>query len=54
MGYEKEQMIVREERARERARENGHICVCGEPLLTAKERTAGLCSRCEHNLSKDD
>lgn len=54
MGHEKEQMIVQEERARERARQNGDVCVCGEPLLTAKERSARLCSRCKHNLSKDD
>jgi len=54
MGYEKEQMIVREERAREGARLNGDVCVCGEPLLTAKERSSRLCSRCDHNLSKDD
>jgi hypothetical protein len=54
MGYAKEQMIIREERARERARQNGHVCACSEPLLTARERSRGLCLRCDHNLSKDD
>jgi uncharacterized paraquat-inducible protein A len=52
MGHAKEQMIVREERSREHA----PACACGagEPLLTAKERSTGLCARCEHNLSKDE
>ena len=54
MGYEKEQMILREEAARRRAEEEGHICVCTEPLLTSNERAAGLCSRCQANLAKDD
>jgi hypothetical protein len=52
MGYAKEQMILREERAREHAPK----CACGagEPLFTAKERSSGICSRCEENLSKDE
>jgi hypothetical protein len=54
MGYEKEQMILREEAARRRAVEDGYVCVCSEPLLTSKERAAGLCSRCQQNLAKDE
>jgi hypothetical protein len=54
MGYAKEQMILREEHAREHARRNGHVCACSEPLLTAKERSTGNCARCEENLSKDE
>ena len=53
MGREKDEHLVREENARERARQDGNVCGCFEPLLTAEERTAGLCSRCQHNLEKD-
>ena len=51
MGYAKEQMVLREERAREHA----PVCACGagEPLLR-QSRSSGRCARCEYNLSKDD
>ena len=54
MGYEKEQMILREEAAQCRAKQDGDVCVCSQPLLTAKERSSGLCSRCQANLAKDN
>jgi hypothetical protein len=54
MGYEKEQIIVLEETARRRAQDDGYVCTCSEPLLTSHERAAGLCSRCQANLAKDD
>ena len=54
MGYEKEHMILRQEGARSRAEQDGYLCVCSEPLLTSRERSAGLCARCQANLAKDD
>ena len=54
MGWEKEQQIVREERARQRARNDGNICgVCAQPLLTARERSSGVCAGCCHTMEKD-
>jgi len=54
MGQEKEAMIVREERARARAKDDGQVCVCGEPLLTEKEQSDGLCVHCKEEIEKDD
>jgi hypothetical protein len=55
MGYEKEQMIIREEQARERARQSGAVCaICGEPLTTSPERRGGLCSYHQNVMDKDD
>ena len=55
MGREKEEMIVREERAQRRAREEGHLCwVCGCPLLTSEERASKICAYHKHVFEKDD
>jgi hypothetical protein len=55
MGREKEEQVVREERARQRAREVGHVCwVCGQPLLTSEERTSKTCAYHTHVFEKDD
>ncbi len=50
MGREKEEMIVREEQARQRAKK----CeICGQPLLTAAERSAVTCSSCQKAANDD-
>jgi hypothetical protein len=55
MGREKEEQIIREERARERAKAEGKVCgICGEPLLTSAERSRGLCAQCQRTMDKDD
>jgi hypothetical protein len=55
MGREKEEQIVREERARQRARDEGDICgACGEPLLTEDEQFEGVCDRCQAIMNRDD
>jgi hypothetical protein len=54
MGWHKEQMLVQEEQARSWAIRHGYICVCTEPLLTVEERRNRHCSRCWHNLNKDN
>ena len=54
MGWHKEQMLVQEEQARSWAIRHGYTCACTEPLLTAEERRNRYCSRCWHNLNKDD
>lgn len=55
MGREKEQKIVREEQAQQRARNEGKVCgICTQPLLTAKEQSSGICAGCRHTMYKDD
>jgi len=55
MGYEKEQQIVREEQARQRAKEEGKVCgVCGAPLIATRERSSGVCGNCDNTMNKDD
>lgn len=54
MGYDKEQKIKQEEAQKERAKREGHICVCSTALLTVTEKSVGLCMRCQVNLNKDD
>jgi hypothetical protein len=55
MGWEKEQQIVTEEQARQRARSEGKVCgACSQPLLTAKERASGICADCLHTIEKED
>jgi hypothetical protein len=54
MGRAKEERLEREEQARARAKRDGHVCLCGEPLLTADEQAKHLCSRCQANMNKDD
>jgi hypothetical protein len=55
MGREKEERIVREDRARMRARDEGKVCgACAAPLLRAEERARGICDRCQATMDKDD
>ena len=55
MGWEKEQRIIQEESARNRARNDGQVCGgCSEPLLTEDEVFEGICGGCQHTMNKDD
>jgi hypothetical protein len=51
MGREKEEQIVRDERERARARQEGYVCdICGSALLESAERRRKLCARCAKQM----
>ena len=50
MGRQKEELLEREEQARRQAPK----CeICGEPLLSSKERTTKACSSCAKAMAAD-